>query len=491
MKNILTDLPFLNSLKEKLPQIKIYLVGGSVRNYLLDRPIKDYDLVISQIPIDELKNALEEYGKVKTIENHFPVLKFIPNFRKEFALSKVERAKYTKICLDIALPRKETSLTSGSRKSFEVISDPYLPIEEDLSRRDFTINAIAYDIFDNKIIDPFDGQTDLKSRTIKTVGNPDERLNEDYSRILRAVRFSTELSTENNEFEIEPETQAAIKKIAPKLHDLIEKGRRALPYETISEEFFKSIMANPAQTLLLYKDLDILKNLFPEIAQLENIEQKGGFHEEGNVLNHILLGLKEMNPEDDLIIRLAVIFHDLGKFNTHQIDENQRSHFPDHHKIGVIEFEKISHKFHMAKKIRENVSFLIKNHMLLLSAKGQMKATKIYHYFCENNILGNQLLRLSEVDIKSSLGPQQKEAFENFSNDKENIFNTCQFFRHQKIDEKLPIDGQEIMTLFNLEPSKKVGELLALEKDFIINQTSENKIKPSKEEIISFLKNHL
>ena len=193
--------PFISKLLAEYPSAGIFIVGGAVRDVLLGWPVKDYDLVAQGIPLDALISSLEKLGEVNLVGKRFGVIKFRPQDDAHF--------------FDIALPRKERSINfSGAYRDFEIQSDYLLPIEEDLARRDFTINAMAYDLRHNTIVDPFFGQKDLKAKTIRTVGSAATRFQEDYSRMLRAVRFASRFG-----FSISEKTAAAIKKMAHHLHD--------------------------------------------------------------------------------------------------------------------------------------------------------------------------------------------------------------------------------------------------------------------------------
>src|SRR3989339_281163 len=188
---------FLSDLLEKFPQAEVYLVGGAVRDIILDRETKDFDFVIGNVKADELEKFLAGLGEVNLVGKSFGVFKFVPtgfhvgdnNFE----------------ALDIALPRTEVAGMSGGYKDFEVQSDPSLPIEDDLGRRDFTINALAWDIKNKKLIDEFSGVKDLEQSIIRAIGDPEQRFQEDYTRMLRAVRFSCQLG-----FKIESKTLKAI-----------------------------------------------------------------------------------------------------------------------------------------------------------------------------------------------------------------------------------------------------------------------------------------
>lgn len=233
----LQDLPF----KQEVEQLggKIFSVGGAVRDEFLGKESKDLDILVTGIPMDELEAMLSKYGRVDKVGASFGVLKFIPKGATEE--------------IDIAIPRTETPTGAGGHQGFDVKSDHELPIEKDLERRDFTINAIAKDI-DNNLIDPYNGQEDLKNKIIRIV-NP-EAFSDDPLRMLRAVQFASRFG-----FTIEPKTMQMIidnadkvKEIAPErilieFDKIIKKGNILTGVELlVSTGLFKQIFGNQIQT---------------------------------------------------------------------------------------------------------------------------------------------------------------------------------------------------------------------------------------------------
>ena len=208
----LQDLPF----KQEVEQLggKIYSVGGAVRDEFLGKESKDLDLLITGIPMEELEQILSKYGRVDAVGKSFGILKFKPEGATEQ--------------IDIAIPRTEKPSGEGGHKGFEVTSDHTLPIEKELKRRDFTINAIAKDTEGN-IVDPYGGQEDLKNKIIRVV-NP-EAFSDDPLRMLRAVQFASRFG-----FTIEPETMKLIQDNASRIKEI--------PPERILTEFDKIVKNN-------------------------------------------------------------------------------------------------------------------------------------------------------------------------------------------------------------------------------------------------------
>jgi len=232
----LQDLPF----RQDIEQLggKIFSVGGAVRDEFLGKESKDLDVLVTGVPMDKLAQLLGKYGGVNTVGASFGVIKFVPEGSKEE--------------IDIAIPRTEVPTGAGGHQGFDVTSDHELPIEKDLERRDFTINAIAKDI-DGNIIDPYNGQEDLKNKIIRIV-NPDA-FSDDPLRMLRAVQFASRFG-----FTIEPKTMqmiadnaSKIKEIAPErilieLDKIVTKGNARIGIELLaSTGLFKQIFGNEIQ----------------------------------------------------------------------------------------------------------------------------------------------------------------------------------------------------------------------------------------------------
>lgn len=324
----LSQFGFLSDLKSAFPRAEIFLVGGAVRDLFLGRETKDFDFVVRQVVANDLEAFLKKHGEVNLVGRSFSVFKFMP---KDWDPHNP---------IDIALPRREHAFGTGGYRDFEVQGDPKLSVKDDLSRRDFTINAVALKIeikkeglkFD-KIIDPIKGLKDLKKKSIKAVGKPEVRFQEDYSRMLRALRFACQL-----DFKIEKKTWQAIQKNIYHLNDIqrnvqmIADGRftepdvveqRAVPYEVIAKELMKSFIASPVQVFDFYDQSGAFTELMPEILKMKNCPQPTNWHSEGDVWTHTRLALEKLfssqfkeqfgdePPSPQLI--MAVLLHDLGK----------------------------------------------------------------------------------------------------------------------------------------------------------------------------------
>lgn len=229
MKNI-KEIPF----KDDINSIggKIYSVGGVVRDEFLGKESKDLDILISGVSLDNLENILKKYGKVDLVGKSFGIIKFKPIGSKED--------------VDIAIPRTEKKIGVG-HQAFEINADPFLPIEDELKRRDFTINAIAKTI-DGEIIDPFHGVEDLKNKVIRAVSK--KSFSEDKLRMLRAVQFASRFG-----FKIAPETEKMIKDNASDIKE-ISKERILIEFDKIVKK------GKPEIGIKILDETGLFKNIF-------------------------------------------------------------------------------------------------------------------------------------------------------------------------------------------------------------------------------------
>ena len=255
------SLNWLNSFLETFSHAEIFFVGGCVRDIFLGRSTKDVDIIVRSVPAPDLEKWFSQHGTINLVGKTFGVYKFVPDGLKEE--------------IDIAIPRTEyaTEDSHGRYKDVKVDARTDLPIEMDLARRDFTINAMAFDVRYKHLVDPYHGKRDLESKTLRAIGIPKTRFEEDLSRLLRAVRFACTLG-----FHIESETWSAIQSLASRLIEKVD-DQYVVPRETIGREFLKSFLADPLCTITRYETAGFLSVLFPAIdvaTAKHNVEDVGG-----------------------------------------------------------------------------------------------------------------------------------------------------------------------------------------------------------------------
>ena len=281
------------------------IVGGWVRDRLMGHPSKDVDIEVFGVPAERLRALLEAFGPVNAVGESFTVYKVAD--------------------VDVSLPRRE-SKTGRGHKGFTVTGDPSMPVDEAARRRDFTVNAIAWDPLTDEYVDPFDGRGDIGRRTLRAV---DARTFADDSlRVLRALQFAARF-----EFDVDPPTKELCRRIP--LDDL--------PAERIWGEVEKLLLraARPSIGFALALELGVIDRLFPELAALVGCPQEPEWHPEGDVWVHTLLVIDQARMRiDDLdypcqvAVMLGAVCHDLGKpATTAFVDGRIRS--LDHEEQGV------------------------------------------------------------------------------------------------------------------------------------------------------------
>jgi tRNA nucleotidyltransferase (CCA-adding enzyme) len=281
-------------------------VGGWVRDRLLGRPSKDVDLEVYGVPADRLRPLLERFGPVNAVGESFTVYKVAG--------------------IDVSLPRRDSKVGRGHR-GFEVTGDPGMSVEEAARRRDFTINAIAWDPLREAYLDPFDGRGDLLQRRVLRAVDP-RTFADDSLRVLRAVQFAARFG-----LGLDPGTRELCRRIP--LDDL--------PADRIWGEIEKLLLQAPAPAsgFTLALDLGVVERLFPELLALVGCPQEPDWHPEGDVWVHTLMVIDQARTRiDDLdrarqvVVMLGAVCHDLGKpATTAVIDGRIRS--MDHEQAGV------------------------------------------------------------------------------------------------------------------------------------------------------------
>lgn len=450
--------PFIKQLIRAFPKAEVFLVGGIVRDSILGHQTKDVDLVVRNISKKNLEKFLNKHGKVSLVGKKFGVFKFVPKGWKDGDI-------------DIALPRTEHSINmTGAYKDFKINSNAKLSIEDDLSRRDFTINAMAFDILNEKLIDPFNGLSDIKKKSIKTVGSAEKRFKEDYSRMLRAIRFACQLN-----FKIETKTWTAVKKLAKNINKKSD-GKQIVPNEVIAKELIKAINQNPTLAIELMDDSGMIKVLMPELLKMKKCPQPKKWHSEGDVWVHTLLSLKCLNdkkfatefkkvPTTPEVI-MGLIFHDLGKPYT--ITRGKKIKFYGHDVAGAKKFRTIAKRLKLAAGGLniEKTEKIITKHMILANPRlDEMKDTTIEKYFFNDLFPGQELLMLMFCDITATIPTKGKANFTNYKILKARIKKLNKKSAGKKRLVAPLMNGHDIMKALKLEPGPKIGELLSLTRE--------------------------
>ncbi|HEY1663839.1 MAG TPA: CCA tRNA nucleotidyltransferase [Verrucomicrobiae bacterium] len=317
-----------------------FWVGGSVRDFLLGREPQDFDIATDARP--------------EQIEKIFP--KTIGVGRKFGVMVVVENDHQ----FQVATFRAEADYQDGRRPEKVVFADA----RADALRRDFTANGLFYDPISKTTHDWVGGERDLRARVIRTIGKPEERFAEDHLRLLRAVRFAAQL-----DFEIEPQTFAAVKSLAASI--------KIISAERIRDELLKLFRPpHAARGLDLLRDSGLLEHVLPELAATITSEQSPDHHPEGSVFEHIKLMLGKMPPEADELLPWTILFHDIAKPVTAEKDVQTGSiHFYGHEKIGATLAQEIMERLRFPRKQIDIVAACVLHHMQFKDVRQMRKAT--------------------------------------------------------------------------------------------------------------------
>ena len=423
-----------------------YIVGGCVRDLLLKNPPtsgpKDWDVTTNAKP-EEIQKIFPDH----VYENSFGTVG-IKTGSENPLLAIVEVTPY----------RIEGKYTDKRHPDEIKFADK---LEDDLSRRDFTVNSIAVDI-NGKVTDLFGGQEDIKKKTIKTVGNPKERFSEDALRLLRAVRLATVLN-----FSIEDKTLKAVRDNAEWL--------RTISKERIRDEFVKIIESDNAYDgILLLEETGLLQYILPELR--EGIDVKQNLHHIYTVWEHNTRTLKYTSEKKySLVVRLASLFHDVGKPRSKR-GEGLHSTFYGHEVIGAKMVAEIMNRLKFPNELSERIIKMVRFHMFYYNV-GEVTESSVRRLIANIGLENvEDLIKVREADRISSGRPKAvpyKLRHLKYIIDK---------VSHDPISAKmLKIDGEDLMKELGIAPGPKVGlilnSLLAEVIDDPIKNTKENLIK--------------
>ena len=399
-----------------------YLVGGCVRDIILKREPKDWDVATNAKP-EEIQKLFED----SVYENDFGTV--IVKTEKEEGVKAVEVTTY-----------RIEGKYSDKRHPDEVKFAK--TIEEDLSRRDFTVNAMAMKApSDDEFVDPFGGREDLKKGIIRAVGNSEERFREDALRLMRAIRFAVEL-----DFEIELNTRRAIEKLAG--------GLEMIAKERIRDEFEKMIMArHAAKGILLLEELDLLRYVLPELREGLGVGQNK--HHVYSVFEHSVKALDYTAKENySLVVRLASLLHDVGKPKS-KVGDGPDSTFYQHEYISAKMATRALDRLRFSRDLVEQVAHLVRRHMFYYNV-GEISPAGVRRFVVRvgpENI--DDLLKVREADrIGSGVAKAVPYKLRHL------LFMIDKVKRDPLSPKMLKVNGDDIMRGLNIPPSPRIGWIL-------------------------------
>lgn len=410
-----------------------YLVGGSVRDMLLEQKVKDWDFTTSATPEEMLKLFPDSF-----YDNSFGTVGIPVFFDEKNQVIEITTFRTERDYTDSRHPGKVSWGKS---------------IEEDLERRDFTVNTIALKftklsssepLLQNVVyVDPFHGQEDLKKKLLRAVGDPTKRFKEDALRLMRAIRFATQLS-----FTIEEATWQAILEDA-QLLPLISTER-------IRDELLKILATDfPYEGVMLLKNAQLLQHILPELLEGIGISQeRPGRHHTTDVFTHNMMSLKYC-PSQDPLVRFATLIHDIGKPRVEGKDENGLVIFYNHEVAGAQIAYDICNRLHFSKKQREKVVKLIRWHMFSIDEHITDAAVRRFiRRVGFENVKDMIDLRIGD---RLGSGTQTAESWR------------LKLFKDRIEKELAPgpfsindlaIDGNDIMKELKIKPGPQIGQLL-------------------------------
>lgn len=436
---------------------EVYLVGGTVRDIFLKIPHKDYDLLVRNIEAQTLLKSLRPLGPVNMVGKSFGILKFRPHEAADFEF-------------DIALPRLEKSTGAGHR-DFEVDYDHTLSVKEDLSRRDFTINAMALNLQSQELTDPFHGEKDLGRKVIRQVFK--KAFEEDPLRLMRAVQFAARFS-----FQIEPETFADMKKQAP-LINTVSKERILL-------ETRKMLLApRPSVGMELMRETGLMDYIFPFARKMIGVLQPMKRNED--VFTHTLKvvdaakSAREMEHAGDMEVMFASLFHDVGKPHTVGYDEKKkRTTFYGHQNVS----KKIARRWLADYKATtigldvDQVLSLVENHMF--ETKSFFTDRAIRRFI--SKVGKETIFKLIDLRIADKKGGRYPESMKGILKLRDRI--------RSEINKKVPfgprdlaVNGHDIMSL-----GYKPGPLFGKIQHFLVEKVLDEPELNIKEKLLELIK---
>ncbi len=419
---------------------QLYVVGGAIRDLLMDKISKDWDFTTNAKPEEILRLFPDGiYG------NSFGTV-IIPEKGKTHDKNR-DQAPY-----EITTMRKEGNYADTRHPSNVTWTDD---INEDLKRRDFTINALAFNLEDN-LVDPFNGQVDLQNKLIKAVGDPNQRFREDALRLIRAVRFAAEL-----QFLIEEKTFEAIKKNA----ELIKQ----ISWERIRDELFKILSTDyPYEGVVMLRNTGLLEYILPEVERGFGIVQEGPKHDRTyDIGEHSLLSLK-FCPSKDPLVRLAVLIHDIGKPDTVNIQDDGNVTFYGHEVAGGRLAKKAGERLKLSNKQIDKLIRLVRWHMFSVN---EFQTDSAVRRFIKNVGLEN-IDDLMAVRIGDRLGGgTQKEVSWRMEEFRKRIDKVMK--KPFSISD-LKVTGTDVMEILQIKPGPKVGEILNSLFQEVLEDSSKN-----------------
>jgi len=408
-------------------------VGGCVRDLLLKKNPKDFDIATDAVP--------------KRVASLFP--KTIPVGARFGVMLVVEDGE----SFEVATFRAD----KGYRDGRHPVGVRFTDAKEDALRRDFTVNGLFFDPLTRQVMDWVEGKKDLKKKIIRAIGDPKKRFMEDKLRMLRAVRFASVLG-----FKIEPKTFAAVKKLA--------KNIRQVSQERVRDELVKMFTGpHPATALELLDKSGLLPEVLPEVEKMKGVQQPKAFHPEGDVFVHTKLLMRQLENAPP-VLAFGCLLHDVGKPATFR--RSDRIRFNGHDRVGAKITEKVLERLRFSNELKDQIVACVEGHMRFKDVRSMREST--LKKFMQRQTFETELEQ-HRIDCLASHGDLTNWRF---------LKKKAKQFTQEDIKPKPLINGRDLLALGFAE-GPLIGKILRVAEEAQL----ENKLC-DKEQALEFVKSH-
>ena len=424
---------------------KVFGVGGVVRDLILDREIKEVDLMVIGDGIEFAKKVADKIGVSKIVPFHKFSTAHIPN---------------KPIAIEIAAARQET-YSSESRKPKTI---KYTDLKGDLIRRDFTINAMAVSITPKnfgELHDPYNGLDDLKAKRLVTPLEANKTFSEDPLRMIRAAYFASKL-----DLKIEQDCIESIKQQADRI--------KIVSQERITNEFTKILSTDkPSKGLIILQEAGLMKMIFPEIDIMYGMDQSDEWNHKDIFYHTMQVVDNAASLSNKMKLRFAALVHDIAKPNTRKIDPKKGYTFHGHDAIGERMLNKVGKRMKLSNSLKEYLKKLTLLHLRPIAlAKKEISDSAIRRLMVAAGDDVSDLLTLCRADITTKNPNKIKKYLSNFERVESKMSDVSE--RDKMKAFQSPVRGKEIMKILNLEPGKTVGKIKSEIEEAILDGKIEN-----------------
>ena len=435
--------------------LRVYIVGGVVRDLLLGREIQDLDLMVEGDGISFAKD----------LANNIGVQKIVPF--KKFGTALIPHRDFQ---IEVASSRSE-SYDNDSRSPTKVI---FTSLEEDLKRRDFTINAMAMDTHPDrfgKIYDPFNGQNDLSNNVLKTPLDPKKTFSDDPLRMMRAAYFSSKLN-----FKLDSDCREAIKDSSNRIS--------IVSWERIRDELIKTLStAKPSIGLVIMQKTGLLQTVFPEIDIMYNMDQSPEWHHKDIFAHTLQVVDNAAKLTNKMEIRFAALVHDIAKPITRKIDPVKGYTFHGHDAIGERMLNKVAKRLRLSNQLSGYIKKLTLLHLRPIAiAKSEVSDSAVRRLMVAAGEEIEDLMILCRADITTKNPNRVKRYLKNFDLVEQKMKTVMS--KDSAKSFQSPIRGREIMEIFKIKEGKLVGELKKSVEEAILEGVIENTYNSAKQFLI-------